>query len=474
VEVIGMTILRSDPIDPMQSVIGSGHDPGLSIHLRIKNEDKFFVGIEQKACKLIHFLDDKGSDLAEQDPMSFEGGWLRGFPQVAQDGHSCIVNIGSGRIPSPEAREIAIKGNIAATCGSGEQTVRKKNFALKEGNTLNVGSINLRVDNVGRLDWGDAKMEVEFSSKQDLSQIKKLDFFDLDGQKIDSERTGSAKMGFAGNMTYMHTYALKKQVDAVTLSVIYFNKVETVVIPIDIRTSVGLGQFSSEKFSHIIRPASTTERGAAHIPQPQESSRALSRNQEILFQDSFDKSGVFTGIGEWLVETNEEEAWHIERGKLIGHSDKTASRSVAFDTRPEGDVEIHTDVSFKVPPRYITFRVDYLVDVDNVPAKTYRGYLRIKPDSLELTAKKLEKGQLQDLDKDVKTFSGLDGQKDFVVKLTRVGTKFFGQLQADEVHSVSLDVPQMPANALLRSVSIYAGCYGGTVVFDNFKITRPQ
>ena len=49
----------------------------------------------------------------------------------------------------------------------------------------------------------------------------------------------SSRSSFSGKMTYIHTYGLHKKADTVTAKVKYFNKVETLKVPI--KTSVCLG-----------------------------------------------------------------------------------------------------------------------------------------------------------------------------------------------------------------------------------------
>ena len=112
-------------------------------------------------------------------------------------------------------------------------------------------------DEVGEGDaqWGGAKFEVWFSSKQDFARIIKLEFFDQNGQKIDSRQTGSGTSGRGPNMTYRRLYGLQQKVDTVTVNVTYYDELESVVIPIAIRTGVGLGQVTAKTEPRVVRAA---------------------------------------------------------------------------------------------------------------------------------------------------------------------------------------------------------------------------
>ena len=112
---------------------------------------------------------------------------------------------------------------------------------LKIGSTLTVGSMSIKIAKVGKPDWGDAKLSIQFSSKQDFAKIKSWEFLDAKGQKIEHDRSSSGSMGFAGNMTYFVSYNLGKKVESITLSLTYFDKMETLLVPIALKTGVGMG-----------------------------------------------------------------------------------------------------------------------------------------------------------------------------------------------------------------------------------------
>ena len=264
--LIGLAIFRPDPNDPSNTEVGFGTKPGTTLYVKIQQADKFIISVNHDGSKLVSFSDGKGTDFSKQKEKGFEQGWLDRFPKIAEDGHSCIVKIRSGQLPKTDAREIVLKANIALTCGSGQKTARVEKVALKPETTFNVGSMTIKIDKVGEPDWGDAKLNVEFSTKQNLANIKSLDFFGADGQKIKTHGSSSSRMG---SRIFRKSYNLDKKVDAVTLVVTYFDRVEPVVVSIDIRAGIGLGA-----------PATKAElSGPSNIQKAQPNSLDPSRGQ---------------------------------------------------------------------------------------------------------------------------------------------------------------------------------------------------
>ncbi|NIA07274.1 MAG: hypothetical protein GWP14_06515 [Actinobacteria bacterium] len=254
--LIGLAIFRPDLKDPSQSEVGFGNKPGTTLHVKIMQQDKFIIDVDDKASKLLSFTDDKGTDLSKQKQKRFGQGWLASFPKIAEDGQSCIIEIRSDRLPKAEAGQITVKAQIALTCGSGEKTERVENVSLKPDITLNVGPMAIKIAKVGKPDWGNAKLNIQLSTKQNLANIKTVEFFDTDGQEIKSRQTGSMS---SNNVVFMKSYNLDKKVDTATISVTYFEKVESVTVPIDIRASVGLTPVGSESESAVSLPTTVIQ-----------------------------------------------------------------------------------------------------------------------------------------------------------------------------------------------------------------------
>ena len=254
-QIIGMNVYTPDPNNGSQAEIGGFvNKPGTSLYMKIAGNGKVIIGIDEKASKLTSFVDDKGTDLSKKRKVEgpwgrFGHNWLT-KKKITKEGKACIVQINSQHTPQAKAQALALKADIVLSCGAGEKTVREENFALKKGSTLTVGTMELKVEEAGKPDWGDAKLSVKFSSKEDFAKIKSLEFIDGNGQKIDSRQTGS---GSSGANWYSRTYSLQQKVDTATVSVTYYAELESVVVPVDIRTGVGLGQISAQAEPRAVR-----------------------------------------------------------------------------------------------------------------------------------------------------------------------------------------------------------------------------
>ena len=248
-KIIGLQVYTPDPDNPTEAEIGGfGNEPGTSLYLKIPGNGKVIIGIDEKASKLTSFVDDKGTDLSKK--RKIKGPWGFGIKhywltktRISKEGKACIVQINSQHTPQAKAQALTLKADIVLSCGAAKKTVRKENFALKTGSTLAVGTMNLKVEKAGKPEWGDAKLSVTFSSKDEFSTITSLEFLDSNGKKIDSRHVGS---GSSGRNYYSRTYALQQKVDTATISVTYYAELESVTVPIDIRTALGLGQVAAK------------------------------------------------------------------------------------------------------------------------------------------------------------------------------------------------------------------------------------
>lgn len=245
VQVIGLEVYSPSPTDPSEAEVGGfGKEPGTSLYLKISGNNRIIVAIDKNASKLLRFVDDTKRDLskerASEGPrgFGFRRSWLDD-KSISKDGKTCIVQVSSQQTPHPKASELALKANIVLSCGASEKSEQLENIALKVGTEFKVGDMTIKIDNVEKPEWGEDALTVELSTSGDLAKIKALDFIDTNGQKIESRQTG---WGRSGGRTTSKSFNLKKKADTVTLAVTYFEKVEQVKIPLDLRAGIGLAQ----------------------------------------------------------------------------------------------------------------------------------------------------------------------------------------------------------------------------------------
>jgi hypothetical protein len=86
---------------------------------------------------------------------------------------------------------------------------------------------------------GKKHFSVTLSSSGPLDAIQEVVFFDAAGKKLESKSAGRSRMTMAGKTTYAKSFQLKKT-EKVNLRFSYYTKLETIEVPIDVTTGVGL------------------------------------------------------------------------------------------------------------------------------------------------------------------------------------------------------------------------------------------
>jgi hypothetical protein len=111
---------------------------------------------------------------------------------------------------------------------------------LTKGTKISAGQTSFMVGDVSPNDFGEAKLRVTLENKTGFDAIRSIVFLDAQGNEIKTEQMGSSRAGFNDEFTYGQSYGLPDKVDSVTLKISYFEKVESIEIPLDLKVSVGL------------------------------------------------------------------------------------------------------------------------------------------------------------------------------------------------------------------------------------------
>jgi hypothetical protein len=83
-------------------------------------------------------------------------------------------------------------------------------------------------------------MSISVTGKVAHDAIKEIAFLDADGNVIEHSVGMRSSSGSMGRKTYGVTYNLKKKVDVVDVKVTYYNKLETLTIPVELEIGVGM------------------------------------------------------------------------------------------------------------------------------------------------------------------------------------------------------------------------------------------
>jgi hypothetical protein len=218
--------------------------PGVTIKLRVTAPYGQIVGWNNDEDSSIQSLtDDKGSNLlAQASQENYVGesesgissfSFTRGEPVL-------FVEIRAPNLPSKGAVELNIIGKISVQTATGsEQRFIAKNVKLKSSMEFNLGDLKLRVSDARIMDK-DKTFGVTLDSKQDLSSISTLEFFDVRGNKIEPLITPEGATSKDEDGEFQMVWLFQKPLDGVKIIGTYWTGFKTTEVPIAIKVDLGL------------------------------------------------------------------------------------------------------------------------------------------------------------------------------------------------------------------------------------------
>jgi hypothetical protein len=247
VEVVGLSVAKVDPNgrnDRFAISAAPGLLAGTRVHIRIMAPGKNLISLDQSACALESFTDDKGTVLGKPGSTDrFGASWMWGFSSFSDDRQSCAVQIQSKECPAAGATAVKIKARIAILYGSQEKTAEQKDVALKAGTKVTAGPVPMAIESVSARSGTEPKTQVSLkgeAAEADLAKIKAVTFYGADGKEIPSESAGRMTMGGGNKVSFQHGYELAGSPKQATVKITWFEKVETLTVPVDVTASVGL------------------------------------------------------------------------------------------------------------------------------------------------------------------------------------------------------------------------------------------
>lgn len=212
--------------------------PGVTVVLQVAHPGGGLIGFDEDGSKLDAFTDDQGNSLVIERDFVNDG--FSAFPRFSSDAKVALVELNAAGIPAAKARELRAKGTLVFRRATKPATVRQENVSLKKGTQFEVGPFKFKIENAGKPDWGEEPLAVELQSQQNLDAIKAVKFLDAQGQAIESNRAGRGSFGMPGSMTYSVEYNLAREVETVTMEIAYWENIETVEVPFDLKVGVGM------------------------------------------------------------------------------------------------------------------------------------------------------------------------------------------------------------------------------------------
>ena len=152
---------------------------------------------------------------------------------------SSLLTTQTGTLPADGAGRVELEAVIALRSAEGEQK-KQAHVALQKGQAIEHGPVPMKVSNVSEGGFGGGALKVDISSEVPLTAVKAFEFLDAAGVVLEVTDNGKSSMSMGDRTTYTRSFGLPEKVDAVTLRIVSYEKVETVELPVSIAFGPGL------------------------------------------------------------------------------------------------------------------------------------------------------------------------------------------------------------------------------------------
>ena len=236
VKVVGLQVMAPRPDKPQLSVV-EGHRGGTWLYVQVARATTHFIDLDAKASTVASFTDDKGTTLLAPKARSLWDKPISG--QVATGGGACTLQFYSSKTPAPGASKLSVKATAVLRCGAGRKTVEQKALALKAGSAITVGPVPMTVKDVRPSSWGKSKLVVELGGESDDKAIQGFTFLGSDGKEIPHAQLGHNRFRMGTKVRWSRTIGLEQKIDVVAVKIAYFERLESLTVPVEVTASLG-------------------------------------------------------------------------------------------------------------------------------------------------------------------------------------------------------------------------------------------
>ena len=220
----------------------NGAAPGVTVLLKLTAPEGNIVGINTDASKLESFTDDRGTDLSVRSAHGGPGNEPEfsaqlGFGPLIEGKPSAIIRANAPNQPARGAAGFSITGKVTVQTASHTNQVVVERVALTSGTVFELGELKLMICDVRSKD---GKCEVRLQSSQDLTSLAGLEFYDAQGQKIESRAFSSDRHTSETEKKWTLSFQLQKSAAAAKIAATCWTDLKTVEVPIAVKTGVGL------------------------------------------------------------------------------------------------------------------------------------------------------------------------------------------------------------------------------------------
>ena len=217
--------------------------PLINLQFTFSAPGRTVIGLDEDASRILQFTDNLGTNLQEKARCRFEASSL--FNRREE-----TISVYSNQAPAPGATKVWLRANLFFRCAQGSKTFEKQVQFSKPESEISLGKAKIELStNINKESYtvdGQAVTihirEVKLESKEPIDFIRSIEFFGKDGKKIEPQGSfGGSCRGTTKSFSnsYHKTYRLLGNFDAVRVKIVYLDKTEQIVVPVDIETGIG-------------------------------------------------------------------------------------------------------------------------------------------------------------------------------------------------------------------------------------------
>ena len=218
---------------------------GTTIVMQCSPAEGYILGQDMRQSSIESFVDNLGNDLRAPNAQSLARETKIRNSGYSRDRKHALIEIFGGKVPNAKATSIHLRGSFALVVAGGKKTHTVKNVRLEAGESFAVGDHTVTITEIRQPRADRPAVIVSTEANQHIGNIRFLgaDQQDLAARRVSWHGVTSAKLGNENDTDWRFS---EKPPETVDLEVDEWLDVATVLVPIDVRVTVGLPPVTEE------------------------------------------------------------------------------------------------------------------------------------------------------------------------------------------------------------------------------------
>lgn len=237
VRPVGLRLVAEQPEQP-DFPRPFNHYTGTRIVLQCSPHEGYVLGHDENQSSIVKFADELGKDLRKLNAQRVSRKTTIGHGGYSKDRKHALVEVFGAKVPDEKAESITFRGNLAFVIAGNRKTHGFKNVSLKAGEEFSIGDQKILVKEVRQPNANRPAIVVTTRAKGHIGDIR---FFDVKGNDLAARKVGwhivtNEKLGAANDTDWR----LSERPAFINLEIDEWLDVDTVLVPVDVRVTVGL------------------------------------------------------------------------------------------------------------------------------------------------------------------------------------------------------------------------------------------